>query len=287
MPGGNTAVDFKKEVELVSYPVAASTELFRGAMIAIDTTTGYAVLAADHAAHKFVGIANEHVNNTGAAGAVSIQVRRRGAAVLIKNTTAAVTDVGQRVYVHTPHSGNTQGLVGLAAATTNGILVGTVVKRLPDRNDDTSYSEKRLLVDLQVVSQENSNALIGSIEQTINFDDFTDNADATGYVDITDEIPAHSLVLGWSLEVTEAFDGGSVSTATAQVGVAGDLDELSATTTHDVNTTGTVSDNGPGSGDDNHRTTATTVRVTITEDNDFGHITAGSAIFRLRYLRLA
>jgi len=62
----NTRV--KNRTEEISLPVAATTKIYAGAMVA-KNAAGYAVNAADTAALVVVGVADEHCDNlTGAAG---------------------------------------------------------------------------------------------------------------------------------------------------------------------------------------------------------------------------
>jgi len=59
------------------YPVKGSTKLYEGSLICLDAN-GYAVEANDTANYKFVGVAMETVNNTGADGAALIRVLKEG-----------------------------------------------------------------------------------------------------------------------------------------------------------------------------------------------------------------
>ena len=122
----------------------------------------------------------------------------------------------------------------------------------------------------------------GRVTETIAIGDFTDNTDATGYVDLTATIPEESLVLGWTADVTTGFTGDT--NATASVGIAGDLDRFSADTTKDWVTAGEygalslAADGGDGAD------AAVTVRVTLTGAADFGDIAAGSADITVFYV---
>lgn len=88
MPGRNTSM---RDGEIISIPVAASTFLYAGRMIAIDTS-GDAVPASDTAGLKVVGRAEEDVDNlSGAAGEKSITVRRKKAFWWVNSTVAPLT----------------------------------------------------------------------------------------------------------------------------------------------------------------------------------------------------
>ena len=65
-----------KDGELIAYPVAAATTIYKGALVAL--TGGYAKPAADTAGVLFAGVAHETIANPGAAGAVSVRVEKRG-----------------------------------------------------------------------------------------------------------------------------------------------------------------------------------------------------------------
>ncbi len=107
------------------------------------------------------------------------------------------------------------------------------------------------------------------ISQAVAVADFTDNTDATGYIDLTPKLPAGAIVLGWECVVTAGFTGDT--SATVQVGVEGTLDKYSATTANSV----LVDDTTVGSSvkDGNvYCAAVTTVRVTVTGDADFTSI---------------
>jgi len=107
--------------------------------------------------------------------------------------------------------------------------------------------------------------------------DFTDNTNATGYIDFTaSSLPAGAIVLGWKAVVTGAFAGDT--TAVMQVGVAGTLGKFSASTSGSVFTTGTIGTGAPM--DTCFNATASTPRVTVTGGSDFTSIVtnAGGAM---------
>ena len=72
-----------KEGDLVSYPVEEATTLYLGGMVSLNAA-GYAIKVTDAASIKFVGIAQEGVDNSaGADGAKSVQVRQTGVHTLV------------------------------------------------------------------------------------------------------------------------------------------------------------------------------------------------------------
>ena len=101
--------------------------------------------------------------------------------------------------------------------------------------------------------------------QVLGIADFTDNTDATGYIDFDTDLPANAIVVGWKAEVSEGFAGDT--TAVCQVGIAGDLDKYSGVTTASVLAVATVG--ALGNTDSVMATTAQTPRVTVTGGADF------------------
>ena len=104
------------------YKLAASTKVFAGALVALDTATGFAVNATDAAARSFAGIADKTSDNSaGAAGAKKVRVWATGV-VNLACSGADQTWVGKKVYAVDNQT------VALAATTTNDVLVGVVTE---------------------------------------------------------------------------------------------------------------------------------------------------------------
>ena len=119
------------------------------------------------------------------------------------------------------------------------------------------------------------------IEQALAIADFTD-VDTTGYVDLTDSLPAGAIPLGWKAVVTAGFTGDT--TAVVQVGVAGDLDRFSSVADQSVLAAGTVGAGVAADANDGIAA-AQTVRVTVTGTADFTSIAAGAMTLRLYYIQ--
>ncbi len=155
MAGGNMGGRFimKLRGDIISVPVKAATTIFRGGLVAYDST-GYAVHPGDTASQVFIGIAEEKSDNSaGASGDKYVRVRRTGLAVLIKQAATAVTDRGLVVCCSTQHTSAVDGTVDLIATTTNDVRVGRVLERLPDDlvlppTASSTYAKKLLLVAL-------------------------------------------------------------------------------------------------------------------------------------------
>lgn len=124
---------------------------------------------------------------------------------------------------------------------------------------------------------------ISAIIEEVDHADFTDNTDATGYIDLSTQLPAGAIPLGVKYIVSEGFAGDT--TAVVQTGVSGDLDRFSSVTDQSVLTDSTVvghvvpADTCDGIG------AAQTVRVTVTGGADWGNITAGTMLVCLYYIQ--
>lgn len=118
------------------------------------------------------------------------------------------------------------------------------------------------------------------IQQTVAIADFTDGGGASGYVDLTVQIPVGAWVLRAVLLDVTGFTGNT--TAVATLGDGTDVDRYNASTLNVVANAQAI-DGGAPSGTQVHATAAT-VRVTITGASDFGLITAGQMTVRLYIL---
>ena len=124
-------------------------------------------------------------------------------------------------------------------------------------------------------------ALIKSFSEVVERANYTDNGDATGYIDLTTQVPAGSLVLGHETKVATGYAGDT--TAVEQLGTSGDLDRFSKVTTNSVLAAGTVGD-GVASDASEYCAAATTLRHTVTGASDFGLITTGKAQITVFYI---
>ena len=120
------------------------------------------------------------------------------------------------------------------------------------------------------------------VSQILDYASFTDNGDASGYIDLGGAIPAGSIVTGWKAIVATGFTGDS--TAVIEVGVSGDTDAFSADTAQSALVAGTVGSAAKEAlafvGADS------TPRVTVTGGSDFGNISAGSMTLTVYYTEL-
>jgi hypothetical protein len=106
--------------KLKSVPVAASTKVYKGTLVAINSS-GYAVPAADTANFKLAGVAYETVDNSsGANGDKSVRVEKSGEFEM-NGSGLAQGDLGKEVYVTDDNTVQT-------AANTNGMKVGAIAE---------------------------------------------------------------------------------------------------------------------------------------------------------------
>lgn len=113
----NTQLKFG--VDIKSYPVAATTDIFGGSLVCL-TTAGYATPCTDTASYIAVGIAEGRAdNNPGSAGDISVRVR----AGIAKLNATAITQamVGTMMYVVDDN-------VVDDSVGTNGISVGPLLE---------------------------------------------------------------------------------------------------------------------------------------------------------------
>lgn len=85
--------------EIFTYPVKASTHIYAGGLVSIDTASGYAVAGSDAASRRFVGVALEEADNsTGSNGTIDVRVQTKGK-FLFASSGLAVTNNGAVMYI--------------------------------------------------------------------------------------------------------------------------------------------------------------------------------------------
>ena len=124
MPVSTPFETYEKPGLVVSYKLS-NVKIYKGALLAVDAT-GYLIPIAHGTANlKFVGVANETIDNSaGAAGDKSVNVTKSGSFVMkaIAGYVPAIADLGKEVYA------NTDWEVQIATAgLTNQYKVGTIV----------------------------------------------------------------------------------------------------------------------------------------------------------------
>lgn len=92
-----------------SYKVKGSTTIYLGTMVAIGTD-GYAIPAADAASLKVVGVAQDHIANTGGDGAKRVRAAKCVATMANSVSNAAtIVQLGGTVYVEDDQTINKDG----------------------------------------------------------------------------------------------------------------------------------------------------------------------------------
>ena len=103
----------------IEYPVAGSSEIFGGSMVCANAS-GYAASGADTSGFKFLGVAQEYVDNSdGSDGDKKVVVRRKGV-FRFAASGMAITDVGESVYIVDDQT--------VAKSTTNSVACGRIVE---------------------------------------------------------------------------------------------------------------------------------------------------------------
>jgi hypothetical protein len=113
---------FPKPTIIVNYKIAASTTIYKGALVGVNAN-GFLVPMSHAAANlKFVGIAEETVENAGSNGAKSCRVSKSGGGVYVDLSSTTQASIGAEVYAKTDNELqiNTSGL-------TSEYRVGTIV----------------------------------------------------------------------------------------------------------------------------------------------------------------
>ena len=117
--------------------------------------------------------------------------------------------------------------------------------------------------------------------QSVAFGDFTDVLNATGYVDLTTDLPKGAIPQGSAFVVSTGFTGDT--TAIVQAGIDGDLDRFTLNTDQSVLAAATVGSLPATDGADGMNA-ATTIRVTVTGGSDFTSISAGVMVVYIYYI---
>jgi hypothetical protein len=117
---------------LITVPVAAGAKIFAGALVAANAT-GYAQPGAVATTLTYIGRAEQYADNTGgAAGAITVQVRRKRAFYWQNSGTDPVTQasLGKTAYivddqtVSATNGGNTQSAAGIVVGLdANGVWI--------------------------------------------------------------------------------------------------------------------------------------------------------------------
>jgi len=94
------ATQTRGEWEIQSFPVVASDIIYKGSLVSVDGA-GHLIPGRDTASSRWVGIADEQVDNSSGAAAdlnCRVSIPKGGSRFLAIGTGAAQTDVGEVVY---------------------------------------------------------------------------------------------------------------------------------------------------------------------------------------------
>lgn len=112
--------DSRKDDVVEAYKVKASTKIYKGALVAVDSS-GYVVTGVSTAV-RIVGVAYETIDNSsGASGDLSIRVWRTGS-FQFNASGMAVTNIGAKVYVTDDNT--------VTLTATSNIQVGVITEFL-------------------------------------------------------------------------------------------------------------------------------------------------------------
>ena len=135
MAGGNkgAVVEAKLKGDILAFDVKTAAHIYRGTMVCVDTTVGYAVQGTDAANRYFLGISEEEADNTsGADAAIRVRVRRKGIFKMYKKSNLAATDIGKPVAIYQGQESAQNEMVDLVANTSKAVLVGVITKLIGD-----------------------------------------------------------------------------------------------------------------------------------------------------------
>jgi len=116
--------------EYHAYKVADNVHIYRGALVCVDNTTGYANPAASTVNYRFVGVADQECDNTLAghvAGGKSVRVRLHGD-IKVVTAGAAITDTGRPVFVEDDQTVNCYDPDGIYAGTVSEWISATSIR---------------------------------------------------------------------------------------------------------------------------------------------------------------
>jgi hypothetical protein len=143
--------------ELKSYLVADNVHIYKGALVCVEPTKGYALPGADTASYRFVGVAAEECDNTltgHAAGGKSVRVWHKGEFLL---TATSITQVmtGQVLYLVDDETVDD-------VTVTNFVPVGVLVEYVSATSGwvrlDAPYGEAPVILSVPVLDNRGGDA---------------------------------------------------------------------------------------------------------------------------------
>ena len=125
------------------------------------------------------------------------------------------------------------------------------------------------------------------ISQAVAISGFTDDGKSYGHIDLTDKIPAGSIVLGWKGSITTRFTGGTGDHVSLAVGTPGNSTAFSVQAFREVsnNAGSKIADVPEPESAADAIGSDRTIRVTVMDRVDFGQVSGGAITLSLYYLR--
>lgn len=201
-----------------SAPLAATTTVFEGGMVCLDTSGRMVPASATAGLSAVVGRASDdYDNDPGAAGAITGEYVPGAFWWDNSGTSVTVADIGSLCYavddeaVHRNQSGSRPiaGVI-LDVDATRGVLVQTGLA---------------VLGGLGASGGGGGAGGISYVEVTVTTAELND-ADMSEDENIGNALPANAQVLGVDIRVATAFSGGAVSALVVDIGSTGDIDAL-------------------------------------------------------------
>lgn len=157
------------------------------------------------------------------------------------------------------------------------VPIGSIYAYKPSETAAVRHYEKRAVED-----RDDDWGILGGvhvIQQRVELADFTDGGSAVGTLALTETIPIGAWVIQTLLFDNDVWTG--ATTLTIIVGDGTDTDRYS-TGTPDIQAAAEAVDLGVPSGTKIH-TAAKTVTITLTEDSEWGDLSAGGFTIRIYY----
>ena len=113
----------RKDGFIKAYPVKQNESIYKGSLVCVNTTNGYAIKGADTANYKLLGVAVEDSTGTDSTDGIrEVRVYRTGTFEFGTTQDLGQTSVGQKVYIEFDNEVNKTGGTG------STIFAGTVTE---------------------------------------------------------------------------------------------------------------------------------------------------------------